>query len=218
MNALKMIYTKMIHFTCAAHALPRVSEFVRDSFSDVNKLIPNMKKIFTKVDIRINGLSCSLFMNYSPTPLWAPARKHKFQATFPGTALPPQPIVTRWGTWIEAALYYAENFEKVKSFLDDLDSDDAKSIKKAKLAARLSTPKKDMAFIKSNFECLVTSLTKLQAQGMPLALEIVETVRTSLQSMRGGTEFLKEFERVIDRNNGLSPAGNGIVIRPYFIH
>lgn len=123
---------------------------------------------------------------------------------FPGTALPPQPIVTRWGTWIEAALYYAEHFEKVKSFLDDLDSDDAKSIKKAKLATRLSTLKKGLAFIKSNFECLVTSLTKLQTQGMPLisALEIVESVRTRLQSMRGRTEFLKKFERVIDRNNG----------------
>ncbi|XP_055308478.1 uncharacterized protein LOC129572534 [Sitodiplosis mosellana] len=141
-----------------------------------------MKKIFTK----------------------APARKHKFQAMFPGTAIPPQPIVTRWGTWTEAAVYFADHFEKIKTFLNDLDSEDAKSIKKAKLVIRVSTLKKDLAFIKANFECLVTGVTKLQGKGMPLAtsLEIVESIRTSLQSMRGRTEFLNKFDRVIARNNG----------------
>lgn len=51
MNSLNILYTKMIHFTCAAHALHRVAEFVRDTFSNVNKLISSVKKIFTKVNI-----------------------------------------------------------------------------------------------------------------------------------------------------------------------
>jgi len=25
--------------------------------------------------------------------------------------LPPQPIITRWGTWLEAAIYYSDNFQ-----------------------------------------------------------------------------------------------------------
>lgn len=97
-----------------------------------------------------------------------------------------------------------EHFEKVKNFLDDLDSEDVKSIKKAKLAIREPTLKKNLAFIKSNFECLVIGVTKLQGQGMALAtaLEIVESVRTRLQSMRGRTEFVKKFDRVIARNAG----------------
>lgn len=134
----------------------------------------------------------------------APARKHKFQAMFPGTALPPQPIVTRWGTWIEAALYYAQHFEKIKTFLNDLDSNEAKSIKKAKTIILEPTLKNDLVFIKSNFECLVTGVTKLQQQGLSLVkgLEIVESVRTKLQSMGGRPEFLAKFERVIARNNG----------------
>ena len=36
------------------------------------------------------------------------------------------------------------------------------------------------------------------------ALEIVESVRTNLQSIRGRTEFVKKFDRVIARNNGFS--------------
>jgi hypothetical protein len=29
----------------------------------------------------------------------------------PGIPLPPQPVLTRWGTWLDAAMYYADNFE-----------------------------------------------------------------------------------------------------------
>lgn len=49
MDALKLLYPKMIHVTCAAHGLHRVAEHVRDQFGNVNKLISNVKKFFTKV-------------------------------------------------------------------------------------------------------------------------------------------------------------------------
>lgn len=123
---------------------------------------------------------------------------------FPGTALPPKPIVTRWGTWIEASLYYAEHFEKVKKFLNELDSSEAKSIAKAISAIVLPSLKKSLAFIKSNFDCLVTGVMQLQGKGMSLAaaLEIIESVHVKLQSMHGRPEFVAKFNRVIPRNNG----------------
>ncbi|XP_055308042.1 uncharacterized protein LOC129572144 [Sitodiplosis mosellana] len=49
MDALIILYPKMIHFTCAAHGLHRVAEYVRDEHKDVNKLISNVKKMLTKV-------------------------------------------------------------------------------------------------------------------------------------------------------------------------
>lgn len=49
MKALTVLYPKMIHVTCAAHGLHRVADYVKDQFDDVNKLISNVKKIFTKV-------------------------------------------------------------------------------------------------------------------------------------------------------------------------
>lgn len=125
---------------------------------------------------------------------------------FPGTALPPQPIVTRWGTWIEAAIYYAKNFEEIKQFLTALDAADAKSIKKAKAVILVPSLKNDLAFIKSNFECLVTGVIKLQAKGMPLdeSLRIVHSVHSKLKSMSKRKEFAEKFDRVIARNNGFS--------------
>lgn len=48
-RALNVLYPKMIHLTCTAHGLHRVADFVKDKFDDVNKLISNVKKIFTKV-------------------------------------------------------------------------------------------------------------------------------------------------------------------------
>jgi len=44
--------------------------------------------------------------------LKAPSRIQIFRETEPNLPLPPQPIITRWGTWLEAVKYYATNFEK----------------------------------------------------------------------------------------------------------
>lgn len=49
MDALNVLYPKMVHFTCAAHGLHRVAEYVREEHKDVNKLISNVKKMMTKV-------------------------------------------------------------------------------------------------------------------------------------------------------------------------
>jgi len=73
---LSSLYSKMIHVTCLAHCLHRVSVEIRGQFSEVDQFIPNAKKIFLK----------------------APSRVDTFKTMAPGIPLPPQPIVTRWGT------------------------------------------------------------------------------------------------------------------------
>ena len=90
----------MPHHTCAAHGIQRVTEVVRASYPDVNDLISSVKQIFVKAPVR---------------------RKAFIQST--STSLPPSPVITRWGTWIEAACYYAEHFEAVKTFVTALDED-----------------------------------------------------------------------------------------------
>lgn len=65
---------------------------------------------------------------------------------FPNTPLPPQPIVTRWGSWIEAAIYFAIFFDKIEKNL--ADPEDAKCICKAQGAVKLTNLKQDIAFIK----------------------------------------------------------------------
>ena len=50
-KGLQVLYPKMIHATCLAHALHRVAEEVRESYFDVDKLIANGKKIFVKAPL-----------------------------------------------------------------------------------------------------------------------------------------------------------------------
>jgi len=71
----------MIHITCLAHGIYRVAEDIRGKFPKIDKLIAKIKQIFLK----------------------APSRTILFKNKVPGTPLPPQPIITHWGTWLEAA-------------------------------------------------------------------------------------------------------------------
>jgi hypothetical protein len=44
-KGLKILYPKMVHLTCLAHALHRVAEEIRHSYTEVDKLISNVKKM-----------------------------------------------------------------------------------------------------------------------------------------------------------------------------
>lgn len=33
---------------------------------------------------------------------------------YPDLNLSPEPIITRWGTWLEAVQYYCDHFDKIK--------------------------------------------------------------------------------------------------------
>jgi len=52
-KALQLLYPKMIHVTCLAHALHRAAEEVCGSNPEVDKLIANGKKIFIKSPLRV---------------------------------------------------------------------------------------------------------------------------------------------------------------------
>jgi len=49
-----------------------------------------------------------------------------------GIPLPPEPIITHWGTWLNAVNYYYEHFLHIKNVILQLDSDDALAIKNTK--------------------------------------------------------------------------------------
>jgi hypothetical protein len=101
-KALQLLYPKMIHVTCLAHALHRVAEEVRGSYPEVGKLIANGKKIFIKSLLRVQ----------------------KFKEEAQTLPLPPQPIVTRWGTWFDAANYYCTNYSEIEKIFNKFDSKD----------------------------------------------------------------------------------------------
>lgn len=101
-KSLHALYSKMVHVTCATHALHTVLEEVRNQFGTVDKIVANVKKIFKKAPSRIQ-----IFKNYAPDIL-----------------SPPESIITRWGTWINAILYYCKYYEQIRDIVNMLDSND----------------------------------------------------------------------------------------------
>ena len=87
--ALKFLYPKLFHVTCVAHLLLNCAMKIEPHFEDVNQLIAKVKA----VTIRNKN------------------RKAKFSAI----GYPPQPVPTKWGSWFNAALYYAKNLPEVKA-------------------------------------------------------------------------------------------------------
>jgi len=85
-QALKTFYPNMIHVTCVAYKLNRVLEKVLEIFPEVNKLVNNGKKILLKSSHRVE-----MYKNIMESEL------------------PPESVITRWGTWLEAALFYNMN-------------------------------------------------------------------------------------------------------------
>lgn len=185
-TALQVFYPKMLHVTCAAHGLHRVAEQVRSHFSIVDKLIASVKQIFKK----------------------APSRVQLFKNEFPGVNLPPEPILTRWGTWINAAAYYCENIQVIRRVIGLLDQEDAISIQKAKKCLDKPSLENNLAYIKSNFSILSVAIDKLQTRNLPLAtsLNVVENIEETFKTLRGesGKTIYLKLKNVLEKNSGLS--------------
>lgn len=183
-GAIKAFYDKMIHVTCLAHALHRVAEEVRRLFPSVDKLISSIKKVFLK----------------------CPSRIEIFRKVLPNINLPPQPIITRWGTWINAAIYYCENIQKIRNVIEQFDTDDAVSILQAKEVLSEKSLDSSLIYIKSNFKILATAIENLEKSGMTLfdAINIVKNVEQSLKSNQNdkGIAVFKKFQKVIQNNKG----------------
>lgn len=130
----------MIHVTYVIHGLHKVAEKVRNTFYVVDKVISSIKSVFRK----------------------APSRLLVFKTEASNLMLPPEPILTRWRSWINASIYYYENFGILHRVLFMLDRNDANSIKYTQ--DYIIKPGLEYHFtnIKSNFAKLTTAIEKLQ--------------------------------------------------------
>lgn len=184
-KSIQSFYSKMIHVTCIAHALHRVAEEIRGNFSKVDKLVSNGKKIFLK----------------------APSRVDKFREIAKGIPLPPKPVITRWGTWLNASIYYCEHFESIKEVVNALDSEDAISIKKVQTVIKSSSLHRNLIYIKAHFGTLPESITKLETRGQTLSesLRILGDIRVLINKAPNeiGAAINKKMENVLNKNKGL---------------
>jgi hypothetical protein len=184
-GALTVIYPKMTHLTCVAHALHRISEYIRGLFPNVDKLISNGKKVFLK----------------------APSRCKLFKETLPNVSLPPQPVITRWGTWISAALYYSEHLDGFMEVMDKLNSDEALSIGIVQKVLETTSLRNDLAFFDAHFSKIPETITALEKRNRPL----VETIKYFSEAIdrlctipgENGSLLRNKCKKVLDANIGL---------------
>jgi len=95
---LKSLYPTLFHVTCVAHVLHNCVMKVRSHFEDVDQLIAKVKLVTVKNKIR--------------------------QANFSTIGCPPQPVFTRWGSWLNATLYYAKDLPEVKAIVESFEGSD----------------------------------------------------------------------------------------------
>lgn len=181
---VKVFYPNIIHVTCVAHMLHRVAEKVRDIHPKVNKLINNVKKTFLK----------------------APSRVQIYKEVLPDVPLPPEPIITRWGTWIEAVIFISQNYEGIKSVFERLNDDSSACVQTCNELLILNSIKNDLTFIQVHFSGLVYAIKNLEASNLTLiqSLEIVKNVISELTNILGdkGIIIKTKVTQLYQKNKG----------------
>lgn len=119
--------------------------------------------------------------------------------------MPPKPVITRFGTWLEAVEYYCTHFDAVRSVVDSFDPEDANAIEVAQQTFALARTKFQLVFIKNNFAVVTRAIKGLQKQGLELsnAVETYEAIMAKLKTMKQ-RESARKFEAIQTRNVGYS--------------
>jgi len=180
-KALKILFVRLVHITCLAHALHLVCEVVRFQYPVVNSFVSTVKKIFKK----------------------SPKRMQMFKELCPKLPLPPSPICTRWGTWLRAVEYYAEHLHDMQRVIEALE-EDAESVKEAKRLLKNPELTHGIAVIRQNYTFIPNFIAKLERAKSPVSenLTILKEVVDKLTSVPDEPVKAK-MRSVLAKNQGL---------------
>lgn len=79
------------------------------------------------------------------------------------------PVILRQGTWLYAAVFYADNFETLKKAMDNLESD-AISVGKLKSLVKKNVVKCSLTFLKLHLSELSTKPTSFEEPNSQLPI------------------------------------------------
>jgi hypothetical protein len=145
-----------------AHGINRIAETIRLQFPLVNELVKSGKKIFVK----------------------APLRVQHFKRALPNVSLPPEPVLTRWGTWLDAVVYYANNFHDFKEIVLDFTDTTTKAITDCKDV--MQELQNNLVFIKANYNFVSKTIEHLEKQQLLTeSIKIIEKFKERILSVPG---------------------------------
>lgn len=128
------IYPNIVHVTCISHLYHNCAEKIRSNYKDVDFLIASMKALVNKNETR--------------------------KDLFASLGAIPTPIITRWGTWLEAVQYYYNNFHHVKKIVVALKEEDGKIITNAKDAVASETIEQSLMTVIDNYAFVMKLVEK----------------------------------------------------------
>ena len=135
-TTLKLLYPRLFHVTCMAHLLHNCAEKVRSHFQDVDHVIATVKAVTVKNKTR--------------------------RIKFSNIGSPPQPALTRWGTWLSAAQYYAENLMEVREIVNSFEGNGI-LVRRAKTAVNDPSVAGSLAQIQREYQVLPKLIQKMES-------------------------------------------------------
>ena len=109
---------------------------IKSHFEDVDQLIAKVKAVTIKNKTR--------------------------QAKFSAISYPPQPVPTKWGSWLNAALYYTKNLPELKAIVESFVGSGI-LVMQAKVSLQKSGLAGQLLKIKDQYECLVKLVEKTES-------------------------------------------------------
>ena len=153
-------------------------------FNEVNILVKNGKKIFIKSSNRQSA--------------WK---------QYTDLALPPQAVVTRWGTWIVAVLWFAEHIDLFEDFVNTLNPDDSQAIEDAQEVFHAPNLRDDLGFIASFLGFLPPLMRQMEKSdvGIVEGLFLFEKAEKKVSEIPGarGEVLQRKFTALKNRNPDL---------------
>ena len=134
-HTLKNLYPQLFHVTCVAHLLHNCALRVRAKYPAVDNLIACVKAATVKNKTR--------------------------QALFEDIGKPPQPVVTRWASWLQAAFYYAENLPAVQSIVSGFEGTGL-LVERAKNSVCAEGLSRDLMKVRTEYNCLAGLVSKME--------------------------------------------------------
>lgn len=131
----------MFHGTCLYHLLPNAALKVKAKYEVVDNLNSCVKASIVK-----NKISKGLF---------------------DAIGVPPQPVVTRWSSWLKAAFYYADHFPQVCEIVGPFEGDGL-IVKKAKQAVAQSGLPISLMALKRSYASLTDFVIHFESDKMTI--------------------------------------------------
>ena len=132
---LKKLYPRLFLVTYMAYLLHNCAMKMRANYPAVNELVARVKAVTIKNRSR--------------------------RAFFTSIGQPPQPVITRWGSWLTTAFYYSRNLPEVRNILQGFH-DGGVLVRRAQEAVKSPNLATQLVEIKEQYSALVDAIQKME--------------------------------------------------------